>query len=360
MAEVANGLVAPLYADRHVLRAEDLTLDRAGHDAELARMRRLMHGWGAVTGLVPVHTEGALVVTPGYGVTPAGHEVFLPGPLVAERLAEHVVACCGPGGGDCELPPEGETEPLGEGVTVTAWILVRPAQTPGDLRTGVPEGCAHPVSTLLPSRSCGSIVLELACDLPDSHVREPTTCAALTALICGGGDIPPAPVLLPLAAEDDALVLGRVVVADGQPTVDLDGRHRLLPLAVVQDWLVACVCPDVRERLDAEPEPEPEPEPPPEEPGGGRGPRGRPWLDFLDRLRVNGFQIRPEEPRGPRFPIGPEVLVAVEEAGIDGPAAFLAADPQVLAAASDLSVDVVTQAQAQLRPLELFIRRRRF
>ena len=82
--------------------------------------------------------------------------------------------------------------------------------------------------------------------------------------------------------------------------------------------------------------------------------------EYLDRLRVNGFQIRPEEPRGPRFPIGPEVLVAVEEAGIDGPAAFLAADPQVLAAASDLSVDVITQAQAQLRPLELFIRRRRF
>ena len=53
LAQAKNAVVTPLYFDRQVIQAEDLNLDRTSHDRELARMRRILHGWGVVAGLIP-------------------------------------------------------------------------------------------------------------------------------------------------------------------------------------------------------------------------------------------------------------------------------------------------------------------
>ena len=105
LADPRNGVVTPVYSDRQVVRASDLTLDRESHDAALARMRRLLHGHGIVSGLVPEARETApdeIRLSPGYAVAPSGAEIFLPEPVLLRDLAARIAAVCGPGGTPCE------------------------------------------------------------------------------------------------------------------------------------------------------------------------------------------------------------------------------------------------------------------
>lgn len=351
-----NGVLTPLYFDRQVVRAEDLNLDRTSRDAELARMRRLLHGWGIVAGLIPMSMEGGLIVTPGYGVMPSGEELYLDDVLVVDQITDRVVACCGPNGTGCELPDEsegGEDRPEGP---VTAWLIARPAPMEGSLRPGIPEGCEHPATTLLPTRTCGGIAVELRCSLPDGHVPGKLSCAELSELVCGGVQSPPAPLTMPPAPgqHSDLLVLARLTVHDQTLTVSIGDRRRLLPASVVQDWLASCVCAHLRKAEE-------------DEEGGGGGPVRPPgpgWVTFGDRLRANGFEVETEvgrrRPRIPPLMVDVELVRALEQAGIVGPRAFLDADPQVMAEVTGLGVEAVIQAQREVGELEVFLRRSRF
>src|SRR5829696_837871 len=161
LAFAGNGANRPLHQDRQILRAGDLALEQATQDAMLARARRHLHGWGVVAGFVPeVSDAAALTVGPGYGVTPLGDELFVPEPVVLPQAAEKTVACCGPGPVGCEeIDPEALAEARAAAAerTVTSWLIARPASRDAAPRPGVPEGCAHPAATLLPSRRCGGV-----------------------------------------------------------------------------------------------------------------------------------------------------------------------------------------------------------
>ena len=149
----SNGANRPLHQDRQVLRADDLALEQATQDAMLARARRYLHGWGVVSGFVPEVTGSTnLTVGPGYGVTPLGDELFLPEPVSLPDVVDAAVACCGPGPLGCDVvDPEAlaAARAAAADVTVTAWLIARPASREASPRAGVPEGCAHPASTLL-------------------------------------------------------------------------------------------------------------------------------------------------------------------------------------------------------------------
>jgi hypothetical protein len=334
-----NGVVTPLYSDRQIVRAEDLTLDRTSRDAELARLRRYLHGWGVVAGLVPFLDGSKLALSRGYGVTPSGREVFLPDTIVVEGvLGKRVVACCGPGKAGCELVSE-ETAGTDGGVSadpVTAWLVARPAASPGDLRAGVPADCEHPATTLLPSRTCGGVALGLLCSLPELHEPSRTDCAAVTRLIRGVRGGPPDPVDLPppVLPGDDLLVLARLVVRDGAVEVHLGPRRTLLPTWVLQEWIVACA-----PQLEGEP---------PGAPAPG-------WTAFRQHLRDLGF-VAPHEvvrgrPRLPRILLDRDVLESLDRAGVAGPREFLDTDPDRLAALTGMDEGAVFRTKDRLGAL---------
>jgi hypothetical protein len=272
-----NGANRPLHQDRQVLRAGDLALEQATQDAMLARARRYLHGWGVVAGLVPEVTKSKLLtIGPGYGVTPLGDELFLPEPVSLPDAADAVVRCCGPGPLGCEVvDPEAlaAARAAAADITVTAWLIARPASREAAPRPGVPEGCAHPASTLLPSRRCGGVEFAILCTLPPSHVQQALDCKGLMPFVCASQREPAPPLpweTLPGSAEN-FLVIARLTVADGALAALIDSRRTLWPIALIQDWIASCLCP-VLERTPPTPPTPPAPPVPdqPREPGVGR------------------------------------------------------------------------------------------
>lgn len=247
LIKAENGLTSPLYFDRQVVQAEDLTLDRASHDRELARMRRYLHGWGVVAGLVPHIEADILTVTGGYGVTPLGREVFFAGALSVAGIAAQGTACCGPGGSGCALVDEAAIAAAAVTLPVLSWLIARPTLAETDLRPGVDEGCAHPANHLRPSRSCGGVALDLICALPESH----RVAASLPGHLCGAYDpLSPdmhsmRPMPPEVSEEDDFVVLGQVLVEDGVAVFRTADRRTLLPTAVLQEWLMTSTCPSI-------------------------------------------------------------------------------------------------------------------
>ncbi|MDQ0322157.1 hypothetical protein QO002_004363 [Pararhizobium capsulatum DSM 1112] len=250
LATSLNGVVTPLYFDRQVVRADDLTLDRSSHDAELARMRRMLHGWGIVTGFALVNTDSerqAVTVTPGYGITPNGNEVFLTEAIELSGLAEVLAVCCGPGMPGCEIVDENarrRAEETAANGTVEGWLVARPYLKDGELRPGVPEGCEHPANALLPSRRCEGVTFDIVCGLKFPHVQDAPSCEYLSNWICR----PPAegreplPLPMPVEACEDYLVIGRITINDGVFRQTYENRRPLFPVSLLQDWMMACLC----------------------------------------------------------------------------------------------------------------------
>lgn len=248
LAEAKNGLVTPLYFHRQVIRAEDLTLDRASHDAELARMRRLLHGWGVVAGLVPVIHGGILHVSKGYALTPTGDEVYLTSDISVEAILAAVLGCCGTAGPGCDLPGAESTAAAAaaESTPVTAWLIARPTREDAEPRPGIPDGCAHPANALFPSRRCAGVRLGLLCALPPSHTEATRPLEELAGIVCGPQDAGAGPAALPMpeipGPEANFVVLGRLVVQHGAIGLSTDDRRTLLPLQTLQAWVRTQTC----------------------------------------------------------------------------------------------------------------------
>lgn len=244
LARGRNGVAEPLYFERQVVRATDLTLDRTSHAAELNRLRRFLHGWGVVAGFIPRIDDGTLQVGHGYGVTPLGREVWLTEPLLIPNIAELALACCGAGQPGCAIvdPVEDRPEP---GADLVTWLIAWPARDETDLRAGIAEGCAHPANTLRPARACGVVELGLICTLPEVH-RSAYSFHVLTpngGQRPGGAPAEPSDAMLKMPEEvtaaEDFLVLGQVLVDEEQkPWLTSTDRRSLLPTSVLQDWLV--------------------------------------------------------------------------------------------------------------------------
>jgi hypothetical protein len=285
LAVASSGVTTPLFFDRQVIQAEDLTLGEDARSAELARLRTYLMGSGVVAGLVPRLEQhqiedpryelGYLVISPGYGILPSGAELYLPDPL---RIPAPLAALRSHCGGDvqgCELPgspghdrdrPEGRDDdedngPREAGTAPSALLVARRRQHPARLRPGVPEGCRHPASDQRPTRMCTSVEIDLVCLGPDSTVPSVAPCDELAEVVCGHRTDVQVEMPEPVAEEDDYLVLGRVREVDGELELDQTGRSRLLPYRLIHDWLVACICP--LQSPDRKPAPDPDPDPDP-------------------------------------------------------------------------------------------------
>jgi hypothetical protein len=244
-----NGTNRPLHQDRQVLRASDLTLEQATQDQMLARARRYLHGWGVVSGFVPTVAESnVLQVGPGYGVTPLGDELFLPQQVALNDVITALASCCGPGPEGCDqIDPTMIAQRRADAValTVTGWLVARPASRDASPRAGVPQDCAHPASVLLPSRRCGGVEFALICTLPPTHQPRQPVCEDLMPFVCGFGQMgsPPLPWEAPLPAEANFLVIARLTAALNGLTATVDARRTLWPVSLMQDWIQSCICP---------------------------------------------------------------------------------------------------------------------
>ena len=363
VADPKNGVVTPVYSDRQVVRASDLTLDRESHEAALARMRRLLHGWGIVSGFVPRVPEGeidVLKLSPGYAVAPSGAEVFLPQEVTLTDLVDRIMKLCGPAEPDCgditeEAQAKAKAARAAASATVGAWLIARPAFDPTDPRPGVPEGCENPGNMQLPTRHCHMIRLELLCTLPKEKILPQPRCAAVTPYICADvetGQTVPYPYPSDPGGVDDYVVIGylRLVrkTEDALTHVKflgfgvepiLEHRRFVLPNAVLQDWMQACLCPILRKKPDETDTPA--------NPGGG----SRPWREFLERadaLSPGLVAVNPDILPDDGVTDPPRELLRergrledLEAVGILGPEAFLRADIEDLVLKTGLPAETV-------------------
>lgn len=338
-ASAGAGLSTPQYFDGQVLAAADLSLGQSARDAELARMRVLLHGWGVVAGLIPGVSGGRLLINPGYGVLPGGRELYLPEALditvpTGQELATH----CGAQADSCELPSAAEgSDGHGTGddsQTPTVWLAVGAVRQAAAPRTAAAIGCTHPGNTAQPTRWCHQVALYLLCDLPENHQPGEESCAELGGYIC---DSPMAPVQMP--ARDpgpDVLVLGRLTGehGDSEAHVDYEGRRPLLPNHVLQSWLRSCLCPVLDDR----------------------GTEQMDWgklhqrmlelgLDQIqDRSRPSAvFRLYEPTQEGLGSPVD-----RLNEAGIRGPAVFLSTLQRVLIAVTGLNTTQLRQTLLEM------------
>ena len=250
VATSQNDVVTPLYFDRQIVRASDLTLDRTSHDEELERMRRLLHGWGVVAGFAFLKLEpekGLVRIGKGYGITPNGHEIYLTQPVELTDLVRRVDECCGPDSAGCDIIDEAERKRIAEnhakGFT-EGWLIARPHYTDSDYRAGVPDGCQHPANALLPARRCEGIRFDIVCTLDFPHVQTPISCEELTDWMCKVPKTGRLPLPMPgmVEEENDFLVLAKIKIEDGKQSITYEDRRLRLPVSIIQDWVSACMC----------------------------------------------------------------------------------------------------------------------
>lgn len=240
----ANGLDRPLYFDRQLLQAEDLSLEQGFGDRRLALLTRHVVGWGVAAGLIlrieprQGNVAPALSVSPGYALTPLGEEVWLPAELrfadvevVVRELCREFADCRDVTGG----PPRNAAGALLPAPAVHAWVIARVAEQDGSLRAAFPAGCGHPGNNTLPSRRCGGARVEIVCAIAPPHSDPAPDRDELRKLVCGpwGPELP-----ADLAPDLDYVVLGRVELRDEGLFATPEDRRRIARL----DHLGRAVC----------------------------------------------------------------------------------------------------------------------
>ena len=234
----------PLWTDRQLIAAADLTAEQTLQDARLARLRRFALGWGVVAGFEVQIAGAGLLIRSGYGFSPLGAEIYLAGDLPwTGVLADLTRACVSGSGPGCDRPAR-DGGPVDDAI-YEAWIVARPETLVSCPRAHLPAGCATAGHDWAYSRQSGAIRVEVVCTLPVGLLPDARDCAAVQALLAGGDvPMPPdLPDLLPLAQ-----VRFRV---DGLIAVTKDTRRRLLPLSQLQAALACCDCADTDDGNDA-------------------------------------------------------------------------------------------------------------
>jgi len=372
IADLKNGVVTPIYFDKQVVRASDLMLGRESHEAALARMRRLMHGWGIVSGFVPTVENDTVQLTAGYAVAPSGAEIFMPEGLVLKDIAKCIEETCGPKKPDCDTVTktaraQAKIEMALAGDRIGAWLIARPASNETEPRPGIPEGCAHPANVLLPTRRCHMVQLELICTLPGDKVIIPPNCADINPYICGSpktGRTAPYPYPGAPGQVDDYIVIGYLFLdrRANALTAILHHRRVVLPTSVLQDWIQSCLCPIEHSLLTEDPSEGDDPQPPTRPKPGGK------WGDYYHNGEIlnGGFlpgdliaagagetsgDVRPDN--GLINPVHRlyrerERVKKFETLGIDGPENFLEMDLETLVVATGLSGGDILKMKEEL------------
>lgn len=328
---VPNGLSAPLYAEGQVVRAADLTLDRSSHDAELWRLRRYLHGWGVVAGLVPEIEGSGLILHRGYGICPSGEEVLLPETMKIGDLAAEMLRACGPDAAGCALDAAPATGPDAN-APLAVWLVIRPQATLADPRPALMRGCDHPGNNVAPARLCRGVAVELCCTLPDGHGRPAPDCAAMREILCNNQ-----PVFMPDdLPEPGLLVLAKITYDGAEFTLDTGPRRPLLPVSILQDFILACGC------QTPVPDPQPIPQPVPQ-------PDRKAELDY-DWQRIAELAQQKQPPDKPDPVIRPDYLDKLVAAGVK-PVEVLTGNPALLAEKTGLAVQQITDLSVALAPV---------
>lgn len=226
----------PLWTDRQLITAADLTAEQTLQDARLARLRRYALGWGVVAGFeVVIDTQG-LRIRAGYGISPLGAEVYLADDLLWPEALTHLVAACAPGpAGICDQPGPRSSVSVDETLH-EAWIVLRPETLVSCPRAHVPAGCASAGNDWAYSRQTGALQIDVVCSLDAGLLPDARGCDTVQTLFAGG-DVPLPPDL------PDMLPLAHVSFsALGLFTVSTATRRRLLPLSELQAALACCDC----------------------------------------------------------------------------------------------------------------------
>jgi len=227
----------PKWVNRQIIAASDLTAEQAWQDAQLARLRRFAMGWGVVAGLEIEWEGNALRISPGYGITAAGSEIYVPEGVVLTDISEQSSKACGVGSGRCDTPEKRKDNDAGQ----TAWLVLRPVVLESCPRPTIPEGCEHPGSSFAYSRQGSGSVPTFLCDLDDALQVTGPDCEKVQSYM-GKRPVP-----LP-SVEDDILPVAMVSVHPrGISDVDISRRVRLLPMSVMQHIVECCDCGKVEE-----------------------------------------------------------------------------------------------------------------
>jgi hypothetical protein len=360
IAEPKNGVITPLYFDRQVVRASDLMLDRESTEAALARMRRLMHGWGVVSGLIPTVEGDQIKLTAGYAVAPSGAEIFMPDTIELSDIFDRIMKTCGPNSQGCELLSDeahaaGEAKMKLASISTGAWLIARPASNDTEPRAGVPQGCAHPGNVLLNTRRCHLVQLELICTLPRDKLIKPVQCDTVDGYICVNpkfGELAPFPYPDAPGTEDDFVVLGYLNLTENGLNVSLPHRRAILPTSVLQDWMQSCVCPITHTVPDTiVPDEEPDDTTPPD--------KGNTWNHYYYLEAILAEEVVAEAAAGltpdiefakgvPYMARELERVKKLPDFGIDGPETFLNMDVETLVVLTGLPGDDILKMKEEL------------
>ncbi|KGK41935.1 hypothetical protein LH51_10980 [Nitrincola sp. A-D6] len=261
-------------ADRQLIAAADLTAEQRWQDAQLMRLRRLALGWGVVAGLEVSAKGDGIVIAPGYGITAAGSEVYLPDKFYWSGLPKRIAKTCGDGSNPCSDPTERKTE---GSPASGAWLVLVPQPVESCPRPTVPEGCAHPGSAFAYTRQGMGLIPELRCELPEHLLRQLPDCKRVKAFL------EDAPVPMP-EIEDDILPLAWISCdKKEQVAIEMERRRKLLPLSLLQDMISCCNCTEPV-MPDPEPEPEPIPEPKPDVGSAWENPHSSPIGRLIEQI----------------------------------------------------------------------------
>lgn len=224
----------PLWVDRQMIAAADLTAEQDWQDAQRARLRRFALGWGVVAGFEVIKGGDGLRIKKGYGLTPMGHEIYLPDDLNWEGIGKDLRAACHPSAENACSDLSGQSS---DGESGAAWIVARLVDAASCPRPGVPEGCAHAGNHWAYTRNATGVQFEICCNLDPAMLLPASDCDEAAALLKEGA------VPMPDDLDFDVLPIAAIQFgSDGIETVTVVGRRRLLPMSLLQDALACCSC----------------------------------------------------------------------------------------------------------------------
>lgn len=224
----------PLWVDRQMIAAADLTAEQDWQDAQRARLRRFALGWGVVAGFEVIKGGDSLRIKKGYGLTPMGHEIYLPDDLSWEGIGKDLRAACHPSAENACSDLSDQSSDIEGGTT---WIVARLVDAASCPRPSVPEGCAHAGNHWAYTRNATGVQFEICCNLDPAMLLPAPDCDEAVALLKEGA------VPMPDDLDFDVLPIAAIQFgSDGIETVTVVGRRRLLPMSLLQDALACCSC----------------------------------------------------------------------------------------------------------------------
>ena len=154
------------YFPRQLLTADDMRAEQDYFREKLRRHNRMLFGRGVACGLqvqprdAADKTSSAMVVCPGYALSPMGDDVYLPTPVTFDlsTCVKPVIADCAPAG-----------VAVGANTDRSYYVAIRPIDCPSRPVRTLPEGCGCDETACEYSRVREGCEIKCLTSLPASH-----------------------------------------------------------------------------------------------------------------------------------------------------------------------------------------------